>query len=975
MTLLVTGPGKQKIFAAFCSQFRIAQICLMLLATLLVGVRGQAQTAFSVQANLPSGVIGTPYSGLVSGSGGTSPYQFAVVDGRLPAGLSLNSATGAVTGTPTGVNTYYFHLQATDAQGATAMLRAQIVISSHGGSGISVTISPASSSLLAGGTEQFRAFVQGSSNTGVTWSTTAGTFSAGGYFTAPSVSSASVVTVTATSLADNTKRAHAYVTVSPSGPSVSVTVSPSPVALHSGNSQQFNALVQGSSNTGVTWSATSGTVSSSGMFSAPTVSSSTNVTVTATSVVDSTKKSSASVAVSPSVATLSITTASVPGAQSGSSYSYPISATGGTTPYQWNIASGSLPQGFTFNSTGQLSGTTTQTGQFSFTAQVTDAGNSTASQAFSLSVSTPPPPPPPVPAGSSFDGPAELPRVYVQTALANTPAPGATTFVPAGGNVQTALNNANCGDTITLQAGATFAGTLTFPAKGCDAQHWIIVRTSAPDASLPAEGTRMTPCYAGVASLPGRPSFNCSSTQNVLAAIVDQQTNSTGPISFASGANYYRLLGLEITRTVGTGIDYQLVSTASGTVDHVIMDRVWLHGTTQDDTKNGINFAGMTNGALIDSYASDFHCTAVTGACTDAKVIGGGNSQYPGGPYKITNNFLEASGENILFGGGSATTTPADIEIRHNHFFKPLTWLPGQPGYVGGASGHPFMVKNLLELKNAQRVLIEGNIFEYSWGGFSQPGYMLLLAPKNQAGGCPICVVTDITIRYNTFSHAGGGFQIESVPDDSGAIGKDGERYSIHDVTLDDINANFYAATPGSSNGNLFQVISEWPVSGQIQHLWINHITGFPDPSRKLIALSSDASYPQMTDFKFTNSIVGQGGYWIWSSTGSPTDCSVSDSPLTALNGCFGAYSFDHTVLVNVAGGRCGGNQCSSTGSQWPAGNFFPVAPTALGFANFNNGNGGDYTLTSGPYVGAGSDGKNLGADISAIQNATAGVY
>ncbi len=971
MTLLVTGPGKQKIFAAFCSQFRIAQICLILLATLLVGVGAQAQTALSVQASLPSGVVGTPYSGLVSANGGASPYRFAVVDGRLPAGLSLNSATGAVTGTPTGVNTYYFHIQATDEQGATAMLRAQIVISSHGGSGISVTISPASSSLLAGGNEQFRAFVQGSSNTGVTWSTTAGTFSTGGYFTAPSVSSTAVVTVTATSLADSTKRAHAYVTVSPSGPSVSVTVSPSPVALHSGNSQQFNALVQGSSNTGVTWSATSGTVSSSGMFSAPTVTSSTNVTVTATSVVDSTKRSSASVAVSPSVATLSITTASLSGAQSGSSYSYPISATGGTTPYQWNIASGSLPQGFTLNSSGQVSGTTTQTGQFSFTAQVTDAGNSTASQVFSLSVSTPPPPPP---VGSNFDGPAELPRVYVLTTTADTPAPGATTLVSPGSNVQTALNNANCGDTIQLAAGGTFTG-FTLPAKPCDDLHWIIIRTSAPDASLPAEGTRLTPCYAGVGSLPGRPAFNCSSTQNVLAKVISLATNSSGPIVLAPGANHYRLLGLEITRAVGTGIDYQLVSVASGTADHLVMDRVWLHGTTQDDTKNGINLAGLTNAALIDSYANDFHCTAVTGACTDAKVVGGGNSQYPGGPYKITNNFLEASGENILFGGGSATTTPADIEIRHNHFYKPLIWLPGQPGFVAGASGHPFMVKNLLELKNAQRVLIEGNIFEYSWGGFSQPGYMLLLAPKNQAGGCPICVVTDITIRYNTFSHAGGGFQIESVPDDNGAIGKDGERYSIHDITLDDINANFYAASPGSSNGNLFQVISEWPVSGQIQHLWINHITGFPDPSRKLIALSSDSSYPQMTDFKFTNSIVGQAGYWIWSSMGSATDCSVSDSPLTALNACFSPHSFNYNALINVAGGRCGGSQCSSTGSQWPTGNFFPASPSALGFANFNNGNGGDYTLTSGPYIGAGSDGKNLGADTNAIQNAIAGVY
>ena len=51
------------------------------------------------------------------------------------------------------------------------------------------------------------------------------------------------------------------------------------------------------------------------------------------------------------------------------------------------------------------------------------------------------------------------------------------------------------------------------------------------------------------------------------------------------------------------------------------------------------------------------------------------------GPFKIVNNFLEASGENILLGGGAATVTPADIEIRHNHMFRGLhTTFPENPG-------------------------------------------------------------------------------------------------------------------------------------------------------------------------------------------------------------------------------------------------------------------------------------------------------
>src|SRR5205085_3770332 len=148
----------------------------------------------------------------------------------------------------------------------------------------------------------------------------------------------------------------------------------------------------------------------------------------------------------------------------------------------------------------------------------------------------------------------------------------------------------------------------------------------------------------------------------------------------------------------------------------------------------------------------DFHCASITGTCTDAHAVGGGNGSIKSGPLRITGNFLEAAGENVMFGGGAATTTPTDIEIRHNHFFKPMTWKPGQAGFVGGPTGTPFVVKNLMELKNAIRVLVEGNIFQNNWGGFGQPGYAILLTPKNQAGPngtnlCSICAVTDITMR------------------------------------------------------------------------------------------------------------------------------------------------------------------------------------------------------------------------------------
>ena len=749
------------------------------------------------------------------------------------------------------------------------------------------------------------------------------------------------------------------------GGGISVVVSPQTATVQSGASQSFVATVSGTSNTAVTWSTSAGSISNTGVLTAPSVSSPTSLTVIATSVADTTKNGSASVSVTvQGSATPSITTTAVPPATVGTAYASGISASGGQQPYRWSVASGSLPSGIQFDSmTGALNGTPTQQGQFGFTAKVTDAVSRSATQSLTLSVS-------PQSSSGKFDGPAELPRVFLQTLMANTPSPGATTLVPSGGNLQTAINAASCGDTLQLQAGATFTSTglITFPAKNCDNAHWITIRTSSPNSALPPEGTRLTPCYAGVASLPGRPSFKCSSTSNVLAKIVYLGVSGDGPISFAPGAQYYRFIGLEITRgTAGAKIS-SLVSVKNGPADHIILDRSWLHGTAQDETQSGVRLSGVTNGAVIDSTFTDFHCPSGAGACTDAKAIGGGNGSSPGGPYKIVNNFLEASGQGILFGGSAATTSPTDIEIRRNHFFKPMIWMKGTPGFVGTSSGFPFIVKNQFELKNAQRVLFEANILENVWGGFSQNGYSILLTPKNQHSGstniCPSCQVTDVTIRYNLISHAGAGFQIAtgiSGNGTNGGMALAGARFSIHDVVVDDISASRY-----NGSGTLFQVSNSW-TANVLNNVSVNHITGFPDPTSHSLTLGNPISNPSMKGFSFTNNIILAGRFPVWN-TGGSTSCAVHNVPIQSISTCFTTYAFAYNAIV--------GSPSSFPPSSWPSGNFFPSTTSAVGFVNYNNGNGGDYhLLSSSPYKNAGSDGKDLGADINAIQSATAGVY
>lgn len=741
-----------------------------------------------------------------------------------------------------------------------------------------------------------------------------------------------------------------------SGKSLSIAISPSSTTMISQGVQQFTAIVIGTASTEVAWSATAGTITSNGSFTAPQVTSNTYLTVSASSTTNSGLHADATIMVTP-MPVLSITASTLPAANAGTPYSTSLEASGGVSPYTWSLAGGSLPSGIQLQtSTGGLAGMTTASGSFAFTAKVADATGHSSTHAFTLSVSAS--------STNGYDGPAELPRVYIQTAMADTPAPGSTIPVNAGGDLQSALNNANCGDTIALQAGATFTGTFNFPAKSCDDQHWIIVRTSASDSALPPEGSRLTPCYAGVASLPGRPSFNCSSTKNILAKLVIPKSG-TGPILFASGANHYRLTGLEVTRTVGTGIVYALASVATGdTASNLILDRVWMHGTAQDETKKGFELSQVAYGSAIDSTFTDFHCIAATGACTDAAAVGAGINN-PLGPFKITDNFLEASGENILFGGAQSTTTPADIQISQNHFYKPLIWMKGQPGFVGGADGNPFIVKNLFELKNAQRVLLEGNIMEYSWGGFSQDGYAILITPVNQPtqasnNACPICQVTDVTVRYNTISHVGAGLQIANVlsgPGQSPVL--DGQRFSIHDITIDDINPAMY----DGGNGHFAEIFTQAP-DPVLQNISINHVTAF---AANLLSVSG-AKSPKMSNVTLTNSILSVGTYPVWSADGKSTDCAVLDVPVTTFNSCFDPYSFTSNALIGTPSGF--------PASSWPAGNFFPASASAVQFVNYNNGNGGNYQLLpTSRYHNAGTDGKDLGADISAITSETTGVY
>jgi hypothetical protein len=750
---------------------------------------------------------------------------------------------------------------------------------------------------------------------------------------------------------------------------MSIALSPQTVRLAPGATVQFTATVQNSPQTAVVWSASVGSISTNGLFTAP-LSAGTAI-VTAAAAASNGVRTSANISVQSVQTTspLSIATSALSSAQVNAPYSAGVTAQGGNVPYIWSLASGSLPSGLTLNpSTGIIAGSVSQAGAFSFTAEVTDTSMHRATQQFTLQVA-------PLRSGN-FDGPAELPRTSVQSAMADTPAPGNTINVAAGANLQTVLNSANCGDTIQLQAGATFTGSFILPAKNCDDSNWIILRTSASDASLPPEGTRINPCYAGVSALPGRPAFSCSNP-GVMARII--ATKGTSPLTLASGANHYRIgPGLEITRPVGTGIAYGMIAKADTPADHIIVDRDWIHGTAKDDTVRGIYLGGVVYAAVVDSYINDFHCLAAIGQCIDSQAIAGGIGTQPQSVWKIENNFLEAAAETILFGGGGGTTVPSDITIRHNHMFKPLIWMPGQPGFVGGVNTDPtkcvrfnepgycpFIVKNLFELKNAQRLLLEGNILENVWAGFTQHATAIPFQALNQTGSNnPNTTVSDITVRYNRIAHAANAFSANIVCLGCTVNPAFTGRISVHDDVFDDLNAAAYGL--GETDTNIakpFQ-ISQCPTCAPIQSVAIDHVTVLMASPKTFMVLGDMPTAP-IKDVKVTNSIVSSLPGTVVTATGSGGSCAFTGtSNLIRLQRCLVGPSVKVTA-----------NALISASGVWPTGNFFPPDPSAVQFADYNNGNGGDYhLLPSSPYKNAAADGADVGADIDAINRAIAGV-
>ena len=333
---------------------------------------------------------------------------------------------------------------------------------------------------------------------------------------------------------------------------------------------------------------------------------------------------------------------------------------------------------------------------------------------------------------------AEKPRVFIDTIYRHPS--GATLWVGKDGDLQATLNSAQPGDTIVIDAETTYTGNFTLPAKSNPGQKWIYIESSAI-AKLPAPGMRVSP--ADGANMP---------------KIVTP--NSGNAFTIASGGGYVRLVGIEMYSTSTylaepshqphpiNGFTYYLLF--GSTAANVTVDRCYLHGSDTQDVNHAIGFTlNSSYVAVVDSDIRDIH-----GGKNDSQAFIAFSSP---GPFKLVNNYLSASTEDVMFGGAGGYANPhvpSDIEIRGNHFFKPPEWEIRTT-----APGQQWIVKNNFECKACLRALVTGNVMENAWYSGDQVGSNILLTPRTGQSGYN-SVDNDITIENNILKNANFGFTI-----------------------------------------------------------------------------------------------------------------------------------------------------------------------------------------------------------------------
>jgi len=504
------------------------------------------------------------------------------------------------------------------------------------------------------------------------------------------------------------------------------------------------------------------------------------------------------------------------------------------------------------------------------------------------------------------------------------------------------------------------------------------------------------------------------------------------------GSQFFQFIGIEfgITPDVDASDGLILLGDGSsaqnslGQVPHdFLIDRCYIHGNPLSNSKRGVAL-NCSRGTIQNSYISDFH-----GVGFDTQAIAGWNGP---GPFTILNNYLEAAGENVMFGGadpGIPNLIPSDIEIKHNLVSKPIEWMsgilrraqdinvaatkqvagrlssgetyyyrvsatgkighytpvhsgasdeieaitgtgenavriiwrmvPGATGYivhrtadspsisnrswvsyridgpvgcfidvgapvfyaaaVPAELGTHWSVKNLFELKNALRVSVDGNVFQNNWAD-AQAGYAVLFKSVNQDGTAPWSSTQEVTFTNNVVRNSASAVNIQGTDPDHPS----GQTCCIA------IRNNLFYKIDGPSLGGDGTFIQVTGVSGCL----IDHNTVIQ--SGNIVTAYGNAT----EGFIFSNNIVPGNSYGIkgdGTASGNSTLFNYFTNPVLKRN-----------VMI------------LADAQSYPRNNYYPSSLSDVGFVDLNHLN---LRLSAdSPFVGAGTKGRDVGADIDKIE-------
>ncbi|MFC6645319.1 beta strand repeat-containing protein [Granulicella cerasi] len=343
---------------------------------------------------LATGVVGTAYNVTPASTGGTGTLTWSISSGTLPAGLSLNAATGAITGTPTTAGSATFTLALTDSA-PTPVTAVQTLTLTVNAQPPVVTPATLPSGITGTAYSQQLAYTGGGTGT-ATWAATGSlppgiSLSASGLLSGTPTTTGTYTFSTAVTVGAQTSASVSF-TITVVAPVVITTTSLPSAHVNVAYSQQLT--YSGGSGT-PTWSIVSGslpstmTLSSSGVLSG-TPTSVSNYTIGVAVKVGT--QTSATQSLTFSVVSTQITSAATATGEVGFPFRFQVTAIGGTSPYTFAVASSgsALPAGLSINSaTGVISGTpTTNTGSpfANVIVQATDTQGATGTQAMTFTI-------------------------------------------------------------------------------------------------------------------------------------------------------------------------------------------------------------------------------------------------------------------------------------------------------------------------------------------------------------------------------------------------------------------------------------------------------------------------------------------------------------------------------------------------------------------------------------------------------------